>query len=310
MKRTFAVVSRLGCLALTLGLGTASWLSAQGGPPTTSPCPAVAGAEQVLVPGAVVILSDVPGTEEAPRFASALACQSLASGKPVTLALDLPREERAAVDAFLDSDGSAAARDRLLAAPSWRQPSASLARLELLEWVRTARAAGKPIWVTLLGTDELPARSTSTEREREHRMATALARAVDTTPRSVVIGLVANPHARLVRDTGANPPYPPMSYLVEQELRQQAAAVYALDAVFPSGEAWLCAEGSEPACGPALVAGRGGTGESFRIVLGGDVDRAFNGSYRLPSLTASPPALSGRSGPAGSAPPALTLAHR
>ena len=217
MKRTFAVVSRLGCLALALGLGTANWVRGQAGPPTTSPCPSVAGAEQVLVPGAVVILSDVPGTVEAPRFASALACQSLASGKPVTLALDLPREERPAVDAFLDSDGSPAARKRLLAAPSWRQQSASLARLELLEWVRTARAAGKPIWVTLLGTDELPARSASTEREREHRMATALARAVDTTPRSVVIGLVANPHARLVRDTSANPPYPPMSYLVEQE---------------------------------------------------------------------------------------------
>ncbi len=309
MKRTFAVVSRFGCLALTLGLGTANWVSAQDRPPTNSPCPAVAGAEQVLVPGAVVILSDVPGTVEAPRFASALACQSLASGKPVTLALDLPREERAAVDAFLDSDGSPAARDRLLAAPSWRQQSASQARLELLEWVRIARAAGKPIWVTLLGTDELPARSASTEREREHRMATALARAVDTTPRSVVIGLVANPHARLVRDTGANPPYPPMSYLVERELRGQAV-VYALDAVFPSGEAWLCAEGSESACGPAVVAGRGEPGETFRVVLGGDVDRAFNGSYRLPSLTASPPAMSGRSVPAGSARPALASARR
>jgi hypothetical protein len=309
MKRTLAVVSRLGCLALTLGLGTADWLSAQDRPPTTSPCSAVAGAEQVLVPGAVVILSDVPGTEEVPQFASALACQSLASGKPVTLALDLPREERSAVDAFLASDGSPAARDRLLAAPSWRRESASLARLELLEWVRTARAAGKPIWVTLLDTDELPARSASTEREREHRMATALALAVDTTPHSVVIGLVGNPHARLVRDTSVNPPYPPMSYLVERELRQQAV-VYALDAVFPSGEAWRCAAGGESACGPAAVTGRGEHGEPFRVVLGGDVDRAFNGSYQLPSLTASPPALPARNLPAGSAPPALTSARR
>jgi hypothetical protein len=278
--------------ALALGCASAPVPAASRAPR----CAAVPGAEQVLVPGSVVILGEIPGTVEMPQFAAALACLSLASGKPVTLALEIPREERPEIDSFLASDGSETARAALLAAPSWRERASSVARLELLEWVRAARAAGKPIWVTLLDSAALPVRSAATEREREQRMATALLAALDAAPQNVFIGLVANPHARVVRDTSVQPPYPPMSYLVERGL-PEGSVIFALDARFPAGEAWVCSPGDDPACGPAAIAGRGEPGEPFRVVLGGDVDRTFNGFYQLPSLTASPPAVGLRRAP-------------
>jgi len=296
MRRTFLAAFR-GSVAV---LSTVLALACASAPRPPSPplqCADVTGAEQVLVPGSVVILGEIPGTVEMPRFAAALACQSLASGKPVTLALEIPREERAEVDSFLASDGSTAARDKLLAAPSWREQESSVARLELLEWVRIARAARNPIWVTLLDTAGVPAVSGASEREREQRMAVALLAALDSTPQSVVIGLVGNPHARLVRDTSVSPPYPPMSYLVERDL-PEGSTIFALDARFPTGEAWICSGGDASDCGPSAVAGRGKPGDPFRVVLGGDVDRTFNGFYQLPSLTASPPAAGGHGVPA------------
>jgi len=271
-------------------------------------CAGVEGTAEVLVPGVVVMLAEIPGTVEMPRFAAALACQALATGRPVTLALEIPREEDDAVQAFLSSDGSPAAREELLRVPSWRQPEASAARLELLEWIRATRAAGNPIWVALLGAGALPAVSSSSEREREQRMAAALLAARDATPQSVVIGLVSNHHARLVRDTGANPPYPPMAYLVEREL-PAGFAVYALDARHPTGKAWTCAGAEGRSCGPVAVSGRGQEGASFRVVLGGDVDRTFNGYYQLPSLTPSPPARSELGKPGGPGSTGLAIAR-
>ncbi len=283
-----APVCRL--LMLSLALGAVACASAPPAPSTGLQCAAVSGEEWVLAPGAVVVLADVPGTVEAPRFATALACRALSTSRAVTLALDMPREEQAAVDAFLASDGSRAARETLLRGASWQTPGASVARLELLDWVRTVRHGGQPIWVTLLDSAALPPRDAATEREREVRMAAAMLAAADAAPGNVLIGLVGNTHARLVRDTSVQPPYPPMAYLVEQALRAEPGAVYALDARHPTGEAWGCSPDSSGVCGPQTLSGRGELGAPFRVVLGGDVDRSFSGFYQMPSLTPSPQA--------------------
>ncbi len=77
-------------------------------------CTALPGSAALARPGAVALLDEIHGTVEVPAVAESLVCQALATGRSVTVGLELLVAEASRVDASLASDDSPAARDRLL----------------------------------------------------------------------------------------------------------------------------------------------------------------------------------------------------
>src|SRR5688500_348536 len=51
----------------------------------------------------MILLGELHGLEAVPAFAIHLACRLAATGKPVLLALEIPRQEQDRIDAFLAS---------------------------------------------------------------------------------------------------------------------------------------------------------------------------------------------------------------
>ena len=79
------------------------------------------GVDRLIAPGAIVLFGEIHGTEESPAFFGDAACAALARGAAVTAALEIPREERARIDAFLASAGTPDDRRALLAGAFWRR---------------------------------------------------------------------------------------------------------------------------------------------------------------------------------------------
>ena len=53
----------------------------------------------------VLMVGDLHATRETPRLAAELTCTLARSGAPVTLAIEMPRDEQPALEVYLDSDG-------------------------------------------------------------------------------------------------------------------------------------------------------------------------------------------------------------
>ena len=68
-------------------------------------CQAIPGLDSLLATTPVLWLGEMHGTVESPAFVSNAACLALRGERPVTVALEIPAEERARVDAFLASRG-------------------------------------------------------------------------------------------------------------------------------------------------------------------------------------------------------------
>ena len=85
----------------------------------------------------MILLGELHGLEGVPAFAIGLACRLGASGKPVVLALEIPRQEQERIDAFLASKGGATSEAALLTGAFWRREfqdgRSSLARLAMLD---------------------------------------------------------------------------------------------------------------------------------------------------------------------------------
>src|SRR6187402_1662353 len=105
-------------LALGCGSSPTPPAGAPGGTPPQQPAPAqqppVEIPAEALPPHGTLMLGDYHGTREIPAFVGRLAATALAQG-PVVLALEIPQDQGAAIQAFLASDGSPAMRRQLVA---------------------------------------------------------------------------------------------------------------------------------------------------------------------------------------------------
>ncbi|GLR14043.1 hypothetical protein GCM10007907_28330 [Chitinimonas prasina] len=179
-----------------------------------------------------VLLGEMHGTEQAPRFTGDMACQLLKTGKPVTLGLEIPSTEQARLDQYLQSDGGQAAREALLQGKhwdsnEWSDGRSSQAMLALIERVRQWRQAKQPIQLSAFadGGDAGYAAVLGATRKQAEQW---------------VLALVGNIHANrapLNRLTGA----PPMGALLAQQ-----GLTISLNISYPGGEIWACMEGDVP----------------------------------------------------------------
>ena len=112
----------------------------------------------------LIVLEDLPGTNEAPQFVANLACTLASRGNAVLIGLEIPTQEQRFVDAYLDSEGTDADKRKLIVArffSGWlRDGRNSEAVLNLIDSLRRYRKAG--LAVAVLAFD-------SAEKGRQYR---------------------------------------------------------------------------------------------------------------------------------------------
>lgn len=262
------LVSTLCSLTITLALAP----RAVAARPRHAPCPAIAGADAVLRPGARLVFGEVHGTTQTQPFIAALACRAAGLG-PVRVGLEISVEEQTRIDAFLASAGSARDREALLAGPFWtdtfQDGLRSQAMLGLLDALRQLRRDGADVRAIAFDTRG---------QNRDLGMARRLSAAFANEPKATFLILVGNVHARKVQ---GRLPFVPMS----AELERLGAGVTTFDVRYGLGTIWVC---MESVCGPYVV-GHGPSGKPA-LVVGRTADGAYDGRFDVGAVSYSPPA--------------------
>ena len=230
----------------------------------------------------LILLGELHGLEAVPAFAIDLACRLAVSGKPVLLALEIPRQEQDRIDDFLASKGGTPDEAALLAGAFWRREfqdgRSSRARVALLHAARTLRAEGLPLRVVAVDDASVPGPA------RDDAMATGLLAARK--PGETALLLVGDLHAR----TKPGAPWNPRIVWAGVQLRAKEPKLVSLVNRFLGGEAWVCTGGTPSDCGIKTVKGAG-VSPGFRIERFAATDSiGFDGTFEVGPATPSLPA--------------------
>lgn len=246
------------------------------------PCAALEGLDAALERSSLLIFGEIHGTVQSPALIEDVVCNIAAGGRPVTLALELPRDEQALLDAVLASDSAdslAVARNALLGSPFWShgQPDgrSSQAMWQLLEGLHQLRRQGHDLEVVAF---DIPL--DAPRQQREEKMSTFLADAIAASPDDIHIVLTGNLHSRVHRGT-----YLPLA----GHLKQTYPKLLSFDVAHDGGTAWVCLRGPQGCqiqkVGPRQPRPKRG------IYLLEEADRFGHlGVYQVGPLTASEPA--------------------
>jgi hypothetical protein len=223
----------LTTLALAAVFGLASCATpVPGGSSASSSlaCLALPGADEILAMDEkrYILFGELHGTAETPELVGDFACLAARRG-PVVLGLEMPADEQPALDAYLASDGSPAARAALVRGWHWGNSSGldSEAIAALIDRVRTMQFAGLPIRL-------LAFRAASTANgignEGDRAMAVAWRTSIAGNPRARLVALVGDAHAFR---SASGTVEPAAMHLPQEE-------VFNLIAARVGGEAWNC----------------------------------------------------------------------
>ncbi len=238
--------------------------------------------------GHVLLLGELHGTQEVPRFVAQAACQSASNGLPVTVGLELPVEHQERVAAFVRSAGTPEDLARLLEADFWRNPYAdgrsSEAIVNVLEQLRRLRAQGQDVDVFVFDHPLLKG------QPHEDRMAGTVLARLQAEPQRLFLVVTGNIHARTTRGVPWDKDFQPMGARVAQA----HPTVVGLDVAYASGTAWICSvEGARQklVCGERPAKGKD-NGDRFFVHLFGKRSRdGYHGVFYVGPITASPPAV-------------------
>ncbi len=240
--------------------------------------------------GGVLLLGEMHGTQEVPRFVAQMACQSAAGGMPVTVGLELPLENQERVDRFLESQGTEDDWLKLMEAPFWRSPypdgRGSEAMANMLEHLRQLRASGLDVEAFVFDHPKAQGQA------RENAMAATVRHQVESDDRRFYVVLSGNIHARTRQGLPWDSKYRPMGLLLEDELD----SVVALDLAYDSGSAWICAVDNKAAkdrleCGVRETKGKNNGDRFFVHTWGGSNGEGYHGVYYVGPVSASAPAV-------------------
>jgi hypothetical protein len=249
------------CAVVAAAMAGASTAWAKGQPKPN--CGTIAHAEQILRPGARLLLGESHGTAQTPKLVGDLACMAARQGGPVRVGLEIPVAEDGRIRAFLASAGTVADRSALLDGPFWtdsfQDGRRSEAMLALLQSLRELRSNGADVQVVPF---DGPA------ADRDQAMAERLWAAFTREPKATFIALSGNLHARKTSGTHKYM----ATYLVEK-----GATITTLDARYGAGSTWICDMSRPPVCGP--VAFGEGEGKKQTITLKRSDDGAYDGFF-------------------------------
>ncbi|AGC43764.1 hypothetical protein MYSTI_02448 [Myxococcus stipitatus DSM 14675] len=284
------------CLATWSMYGLSGCASTAAVAPQPTPAPltcdaALPGTEALLAPGGLVLLGEMHGTQEVPRFTGQVACLAAAKGMTVRVGLEIPEEEQVSLDAFLAAGDATRAQEELLLRPFWvrdiQDGRSSQAMLQLLAQLRDLRRAGAKL-VVFAFDDELKGVAES----RDSRMAKRIGAAVERLPGELTLVLTGNLHALVNKGAPWDPEFLPMGW----HLSQAKHRVVAMNNSYTGGSAWVCM-GQQPCMGRTLP--RRDLGRRPSVEVSATSDKGYHGFFHVGSLTASPPAAESKRGPAG-----------
>ncbi|WP_224363063.1 hypothetical protein [Hyalangium versicolor] len=201
----------------------------------TELCPQkVRGFGELLRSGLTVLIGEQLGSNEAPAAVGDAACESAETGFSVALGLSIPRTEQERIHRYLASPGAPADQDELLRGVFWRRPyqdgRSSRAIMELIDRVRSLRAAGLPITVVAFDTDE------ATGTERDALLAELWRQRRQTRPEEIFIILAGNTHTRTTEGTAWDRDFVPMA----KRMKSTESALMVLDLSYAQGRRWGC----------------------------------------------------------------------
>jgi hypothetical protein len=219
-------------LGLLLGLAT----TAAGAGHSCSPVP---GADQIWSKASVhwIFIGELHGSNEVPAAFLNLVCDALAHGKHVTVALERPSNDQAALDNILTAKDLATAQKTLLQLPDWKEVldgRASEGVLRLLLSLRELRRLHPDLKVVAF---DVPAPYTGTAAARDEAMGHALLSLNPAKPNDLVLILTGNIHAMQAPKFGHNLA---AMYLPANE-------ILSLEVTDWGGETWSESDG---VCGP------------------------------------------------------------
>lgn len=207
-------------------------------PAVLADCKPVPGASELWSRSSIrwMWVGETHGTAEIPATFGELVCDALAHGRHVTVALERPNTEQAAIDALVGSGDQKAGEQELLHQPDWRESydgRSSQAMLELLLRLRKLKARYPALRVVAIVDPDAFAVSPAADDEAMGHAALALEGKQSA---DLVLVLTGNTHALknpLLRYKTAA-----MSLPAEQLVSLQVTSA--------GGEAWTM---SDKACG-------------------------------------------------------------
>jgi hypothetical protein len=253
-------------------------------PPPAGCEPEPTGVDVPIADRRVVLLADVPGTNEIPDFVGRLACQAARKGIPTVVALELLRGDQEWVDTYLASGGSAADRTGFLQVMRSFGAQGSGAHgteavLALLDRIRTLRDAHLSLRV--VAYDEA---ASSPQRDKARASTLERVRRVD--PDAFLLVVVERAQARTVLAGGESSEKPPLGW----SLARWGLRPLSLDVRSPGGQAFACDSGAHGACGQVPVHSKGSpagaTSHSVELYPSPDA-QGFSGEYAVGPFTAS-----------------------
>lgn len=255
-----------------------------GAQPSGCAPPELTGVAGFIAERRVVLLADVPGTNEIPDFVGRLACQAARTGASTVVALELLRADQDWVDTYFASQGTPQDRLAFLQVTRSFDSRVSGARgsdavLQLLDRLRALRDAGLAIRVVAF--DEAPQ-----VPSREQARATTLERIRRTEPDTLLLVLAERSHVRTQLAPKETEEQAPLGWF----LTHWGLHPLALDVRSPGGQTWSC---SSSRCGVAPAAANTGPpqapGAAQRSVTLYATPEAqpFQGEYSIGPLTPS-----------------------
>lgn len=237
-----------------------------------------------------MVLGETHGTREIPAAFAHLVCRA-AARRPngvILVALEIPANAQASIDAFLGSDGGPAAKRALIGEAFWQREyqdgRSSISRVDLLDALRRYRAAG--LKLVVLAVDPSPEESAN----RDARMAATIGDAVDSIHPEQTLVLVGDVHSRVLPGYPWDPAADYRS--LAAELRARHADLIGLHVTAARTSAWICTSAAAAECGVHPFRAREIDGKVPRIVLDPEaVDQTgWSGTLFLAELTPSVPA--------------------
>jgi len=211
----------------------------------TTSCSPVPGADQIWSKPALhwVFIGELHGSNETPAAFGNLVCDAIAQGKHVTVALERPSSEQAALDNILTAKKLAKAKESLLQLPGWKDVldgRASEAMLRLLISLRELHRLHPDLKVVAF---DVPYTGTA-PGARDEALGHALLSLNPAKPNDLVLILTGNIHA------------------MQASKRYELAAMYlppkeilSLEVTDRGGESW--SQDATGGCGPF----KGGVGD-------------------------------------------------
>ena len=248
----------------------------------------ILGLKKLAKAGGVLLLGELHGTQEVPRFIAQSVCQLVTSGMPVTVGLELPVENEDRISTFLQSQGGDVDWLKLMEAPFWRSPypdgRGSEAVANMLEQLRQLRAQGLDVAVFVYDHPKL-----SGQQREDALTKTVLAR-VKAKPERFHLVMSGNIHPRTAKGLPWDTQYKPMGYL----LKDQVEDVTALDMAYDSGTAWICAANKQTSkldCGVKEAKGKDNGDRFFMYTWSSTNKEGYHGVFYVGHVTASEPAI-------------------